>query len=63
MYFICVETSGYTLEEIAVLFDGDDKIAHVEVAAFEDGSHAEKAAAVKSDVKEVKGSDSGSLEA
>jgi len=62
MYFLCVETSGYTLEEIAVLFDGDDQIAHVEVAPFEEGVHAEKAARANVDVKEVK-DESSSIEA
>ena len=62
MYFICVETSGYTLEEIAVLFDGDDKIGHVEVAPFEEGAHGGKGTGATADVKEVK-EESSSIEA
>ncbi|KAL8293665.1 hypothetical protein RQP46_000366 [Phenoliferia psychrophenolica] len=38
MWFLLVETKGYTLEEISVLFDGEDT-AHVAVAAYEQGLH------------------------
>lgn len=31
VYFVYVETKGPTLEEIAIIFDGDDAIARVDV--------------------------------
>lgn len=31
VYFVYVETKGPTLEEIALIFDGDDAIARVDV--------------------------------
>ncbi|ORY74528.1 general substrate transporter [Leucosporidium creatinivorum] len=43
MYLVAVETSGYTLEEIAVLFDGENSTApHVEVAQYEQSTHEKK---------------------
>ncbi|GAA6039193.1 hypothetical protein JCM8097_000463 [Rhodosporidiobolus ruineniae] len=39
MYFLCVETKGYTLEEVAILFDGAAAAPTVEAAPFEAGVH------------------------
>ncbi|KAI5475101.1 MFS sugar transporter [Pseudohyphozyma bogoriensis] len=53
MYFLLVETKGYTLEEIAVMFDGENT-AHVEVAPYEQGlHHDEKDGQPMSSVKEA----------
>ncbi len=35
VYFFYVETKGPTLEEIARIFDGDDAIAHIDIAQVE----------------------------
>ena len=35
VYFVYIETKGSTLEEIAKLFDGDNAVAHVDMAEVE----------------------------
>lgn len=35
VYFVFVETKGPTLEEIAGIFDGDQAIAHIDMAQTE----------------------------
>lgn len=35
VYFFYVETKGPTLEEIARIFDGDDAVAHIDLAQVE----------------------------
>jgi hypothetical protein len=35
IYFVFVETKGPTLEEIAKIFDGEDAVAHVNLAQVE----------------------------
>ncbi|KAM0754139.1 general substrate transporter [Meredithblackwellia eburnea MCA 4105] len=52
MYFLIVETKGFTLEEIAVLFDGENT-AHVVVNPYETGAHSGKKGAVSIGVQDV----------
>ncbi|GAA5820909.1 hypothetical protein JCM11251_001872 [Rhodosporidiobolus azoricus] len=61
LYFLAVETKGYTLEEIAVLFDGGAAAPDVNAAPFEASAHAglEKKAITTAGVKEA---DSDSVE-
>ena len=35
VYFVFVETKGPTLEEIAKIFDGEDAVAHIDMAQTE----------------------------
>jgi hypothetical protein len=32
VYFVFVETKGPTLEEIAAIFDGEEAVAHIDMA-------------------------------
>ncbi|GJN90011.1 hypothetical protein Rhopal_003006-T1 [Rhodotorula paludigena] len=52
MYFLCVETSGLTLEEISYLFDGEQAAPTVSAAPYEAGMH-EKKGSVTAEVKEI----------
>uniref|UniRef100_A0A0K3CPR3 FGENESH: predicted gene_14.98 protein n=1 Tax=Rhodotorula toruloides TaxID=5286 RepID=A0A0K3CPR3_RHOTO len=42
MYFLCVETSGLTLEEISAVFDGPATAPTVDAGPFEAGLHEKK---------------------
>ncbi|BGP27757.1 MFS sugar transporter [Rhodotorula toruloides] len=42
MYFLCVETSGLTLEEISAVFDGPITATTVDAATFEAATHERK---------------------
>lgn len=39
VYFVYPETKGPTLEEIARIFDGDDAVAHIDLAQVEKETH------------------------
>ncbi|BGP20146.1 hypothetical protein JCM10213_000769 [Rhodosporidiobolus nylandii] len=56
MYFLCVETKGYTLEEIAVLFDGT-AAPTIAASPFEAGAHSslEKKTSIAARVQEADG--------
>jgi len=51
VWFFYVETKGPTLEEIARIFDGEDAVAHVDMAQVEkdthDAEHSEHTTAVR----------------
>jgi hypothetical protein len=42
VYFVYPETKGPTLEEISRIFDGDNAVAHVSMAAVEKEVHEER---------------------
>jgi hypothetical protein len=42
VYFVFPETKGPTLEEISRIFDGDDAVAHISMAAVEKDVHEDR---------------------